>query len=106
MTASNIQILVVFIPENFLEVVKQALFKAGAGEFPNYSHCSFEQKGIGQFMPSDNANPFLGKANKVEQVAEYRVEFFCQAKKINDIIQALQDAHPYEQPAYYILNTV
>lgn len=106
MMASDTQILVVFIPEDFLEPVKQALFLAGAGEFPNYSQCCFEQKGVGQFMPNDNANPFLGKLNKVERVTEYRVEFFCQAQKVQAIIQALLTHHPYEQPAYYLLDTV
>ena len=41
--------LIVFIPENAKERVKDALFEAGAGRLGAYSRCSWECLGVGQF---------------------------------------------------------
>ena len=35
-----------------------------------------------------------------KKVAEYKVETVCENDKIQDVIRALKEAHPYETPAY------
>lgn len=94
--------LVVFVPEDHTETVKQALFAAGAGRFRNYESCSWQTAGFGQFRPLESADPFIGTAGAVERVAEYRVEMICEDHLIRAALEALVAAHPYEEPAYEV----
>lgn len=91
--------LVFFVPESHLESVKTAVFNAGAGAIGNYDQCCWQTLGIGQFRPLTGSNPFVGEANKLEQVAEYRVEMVCEDSRIKAAVAALRLAHPYEEPA-------
>lgn len=90
------------VPETHLERVKQAIFEAGAGSIGHYSHCAWQTLGQGQFMPLVGSNAYIGGINKIEQVAEYKVETICDDTKINDVITALKHAHPYEVPSYQV----
>ena len=98
--------LTVFIPEEALEKVKAALFAAGAGTIGNYEQCCWQVKGEGQFMPMAGSNPHLGSQNKLEKVAEWRVEMVVKTSMIAEVIKALKQAHPYETPAYDVLEVL
>ena len=89
-----------YVPESHLELVKAALFAAGAGRIGDYDSCCWQVPGQGQFRPLAGSDPFLGRQGEVEQVAEYRVELVCEAHSIKAAVQALLDAHPYEEPAW------
>lgn len=96
--------LIIFnVPESHLEAVKSAIFEAGAGKVENYSHCLWECRGEGQFMPLSGSNAYVGRINQLEKVSEYRVETICDEAKIADVITALKCAHPYEVPSYQVL---
>lgn len=92
-----------YVPENDAERVKLAMFGAGAGKIGNYSHCSFESKGLGQFLPLDGARPAIGKVGDIEQVIELKVEMVCAPEFIKEAIVALKSSHPYETPAYNVI---
>ncbi len=96
-------LLVVYVPEESLENVKSAVFTAGAGKIGNYSNCSWQVKGNGQFKPEIGSSPFLGEVNKLEKVDEYRLELVCLDRDIKNIVQAMIKAHPYETPAYHLV---
>lgn len=98
--------LTVFIPEEALENVKAALFAAGAGTIGNYEQCCWQVKGEGQFMPMAGSNPHLGSQDKLEKVAEWRVEMVVKTSMIAEVIKALKQAHPYEAPAYDVLEVL
>ena len=91
-----------FVPKTHLEIVKNAIFEAGAGAIGNYSNCSWEILGEGQFTPFNGSNAFIGEINKLEKVAEYKVETICENEHIHQVILALKKAHPYETPAYEV----
>jgi len=95
--------LFVFIPVDSKEIVKEALFSAGAGQLGNYSKCSFEVLGKGQFQPNLKANPSLGSANELELVDEVKLEVLVPRKRLKATIAAMIEAHPYEEPAYEVL---
>ena len=97
--------LTVFIPDEALDEVKNALFEAGAGQIGNYSHCCWQIKGQGQFKPTAGSNPYLGEQNQLEQVIEWRVEMVVTKERIKPVITALKQAHPYETPAYDVIKT-
>ena len=60
---STIKKLTTYVPTDSLEDVKNALFKAGAGEIGNYSECSFSVEGNGSYRANENANPFEESMN-------------------------------------------
>lgn len=92
--------LVLFVPESHVEVVKAALFAVGAGQLGHYDQCCWQVLGEGQFRPLPGANPFIGRPGQVSRVPEYRVEMLCNDDCITKAIQALREAHPYEEPAF------
>ncbi|KHJ38327.1 putative GTP cyclohydrolase 1 type 2 [Pedobacter glucosidilyticus] len=92
--------LVVFVPTQHKEQVKEALFTAGAGSIGNYTECSFEQAGQGNYKANESANPFLGEKNKRHTEEEYRLEVLIPAHLEHKIVAAMLQAHPYEEVAY------
>jgi dinuclear metal center YbgI/SA1388 family protein len=94
--------LVVYVPTEQCKRVKEALGNAGAGAIGNYSHCLFSTSGIGQFLPEENANPYIGDKGKLEQVNEERIETLFPDYLEKKVVQAMIKAHPYEEVAYDI----
>jgi dinuclear metal center YbgI/SA1388 family protein len=94
--------LVVFCPVSHVEKVRAAIFEAGAGVIGNYDCCSFNIEGKGSFRANEKADPFVGKANEVHFEDEVRIEtilpFYIQGK----VLDAMIEAHPYEEVAYDI----
>ncbi len=96
--------LITFVPVNDTAKVLYALHQAGAGHIGDYQNCSFQVTGTGSFQPIDGANPTIGEINKQEFVEENRVEVILPAYLENKIIQALLQAHPYEEVAYDLIS--
>ena len=94
--------LIFYVPSTHLEKVKEALFIAGAGRYNNYDKCCWQIEGKGQFRPLDASKPFIGQANELEQINEYRVEMIIKDEFVKAVVTALKDAHPYEEPAYSV----
>ncbi len=91
-----------YVPADYLEIVKQALFEKGAGRTSLYDQCCWQVLGEGQFRPLSGSQPFIGYQEQVEKIAEYKVEMFCQEELIADVEKELLKIHPYQQPAYEI----
>lgn len=92
--------LVVFVPETHADEVREIMGKAGAGQVGDYKHCTFSIKGIGRYIPLSTAHPYIGKAGKLEQVLEERIETVCYKKNLPKIIKAIKTVHPYEEIAF------
>lgn len=95
-----------YVPQSHLDIVKQAVFSAGAGRIGNYDHCCWQVAGQGQFRPLDGSNPAIGQLQQLETLVEYRVETICEETCIHDVVAALKTAHPYEEPAYDVVQLV
>ncbi len=91
--------IVIFVPETHTDIVREAMGKAGAGKIGNYSYCSFSSKGVGRFKPEDGANPHIGEVGKFEEVAEERIETVCSREKLQEVISAIKEVHPYDEVA-------
>lgn len=98
----NLLQLSVYVPENYTEKVKTALFQAGAGNIGFYDECSFSINGEGSFRALEGANPFIGKKGEREIAQETMISVIFEAYKKNQIIKAMKSAHPYEEVAYQI----
>ena len=98
--------IAVFVPEEAVEHVRNAMAEAGAGMIGQYTHCSFRTPGIGSFVPLPTARPYIGSADKLEEVEEYRLEMICAASWAGSVIAAMLETHPYDEVAYdvYELN--
>jgi hypothetical protein len=94
--------LVVFVPREALDAVRDALFSAGAGRIGNYEHCSWYTEGTGTFLGGEGSSPSVGRAGREERVAELRLETVFPAERQADVLAALRGAHPYEEPAFDI----
>ncbi len=91
--------IVVYVPEDHAEKLREAMGNAGAGKIGNYSHCTFTIKGTGRFKPEEGANPATGEIGKPEVVQEDRIETVCSGEKLQDVLAAIRENHPYEEPA-------
>ena len=92
--------LVWFVPEEALDVTRDAVFEAGGGRIGEYERCSWYASGTGTFLGGPGTRPTLGESGREERVAELRVETVVPEGRIRDAIVALRLAHPYEEPAY------
>ncbi len=96
--------LVFFVPIVAKNKVLEAVFQAGAGQIGEYSDCAFSSEGLGQFTPSENANPSLGQRGQAHVEPELRVEVILPVHLSSKVLAALKAAHPYEEVAYYLSN--
>jgi hypothetical protein len=92
--------LVVFVPPEALDAVRDAVFAAGAGRIGEYERCSWHTQGTGTFRALPGASPTVGEVGADEAVAELRLETVFPAERHEDVVAALRAAHPYEEPAF------
>ena len=92
--------LIVFVPKEALAKVRDALFEAGAGRIGNYERCSWYTAGTGTFLGGKGSAPDVCEAGREERVGEYRLETVFPAERQEEVIAALRNAHPYEEPAF------
>ena len=90
----------VFVPEEALDKVRDALFEAGAGRIGAYERCSWYTAGTGTFLGGVETDPALGERGREEHVPELRVETVVPGELVEDALEALRAAHPYEEPAF------
>jgi hypothetical protein len=97
--------LVVFVPREALDTVREALFAAGAGRIGDYERCSWYTEGTGTFLGGESTSPNVGKPGREERVAELRLETVYPAEREVEVVKALREAHPYEEPVFdlYVL---
>ncbi|SDE47328.1 Nif3-like dinuclear metal center hexameric protein [Riemerella columbipharyngis] len=94
--------LVVYVPNDHLEVLKEALFQAGAGNIGFYDECSYALGGNGTFRPKKGANPYCGTIGERETTEESALSVIFEDYKLPAVIEAMKSAHPYEEVAYHI----
>jgi hypothetical protein len=92
--------LVVFVPREALDTVREALFAAGAGRIGDYERCSWYTDGTGTFLGGESTSPSVGQSGREERVAELRLEMVYPPERELDVVRALREAHPYEEPAF------
>jgi hypothetical protein len=91
--------IVVYVPSENADAVRDAIAGAGGGKLGKYTHCTFTTKGVGRFKPEEGANPHIGKVGELEPVEEERIEVTCASKVIGNVIAAIKRTHPYEEVA-------
>lgn len=95
--------IIVTVPVQNVNEVRNAICNEGAGIIGNYTHCSMTTKCIGTFIPNNNANPYIGEKNKLEFVEEEKLEVVCDINIVKKVLKKLREAHPYEEPGIDII---
>lgn len=95
--------IVVMVPVDAAESVVDALAAAGAGALGEYSRAAFTSTGEGTFVPGEAAHPAIGRPGVREVVVEARVEMVASRALRPRVVAALRAAHPYEEPAFDVL---
>ena len=95
--------LVVFVPSEALDRVRDALFAAGAGRIGDYERCCWYTEGTGTFLARDGADPAIGEVGREERVREYRLETVYPDEAHAAVVAALRRVHPYEEPAFDVV---
>src|SRR3982750_4182855 len=98
--------LVVFVPTDALDAVRDAVFEAGAGRIGAYERCSWYSEGTGTFVGGEGTSPTVGERGREERVREVRLETVFPADLHEHVISALRRAHPYEEPAFDVYELV
>lgn len=98
--------LVVFVPTEALDAVRDALFGAGAGRIGKYERCSWYAPGTGTFLAGEGASPAIGEPGHEEHVPELRLETVYPVEREGEVLAALRGAHPYEEPAFDLYSLV
>ena len=98
--------LVVYVPADAAAPLRAAIAEAGAGAIGDYDHCTFTTPGQGRFRPLQGAAPTVGTIGTVEVVDEHRIECVLPRRARSSVVAALKAAHPYEMPAFDVLEMV
>jgi hypothetical protein len=92
--------LVVFVPREALDPLREALFAAGAGRIGDYERCSWYTEGTGTFLGGAGSSPSVGQPGREQRLAELRLETVYPEEREAEVVAALRRAHPYEEPAF------
>lgn len=95
--------IVVFIPTGYENKVMSAMCGSGAGKLGSYDGCGFLSGGEGRFKPGDSSKPFIGTAGEEVRTKEIKLEMIVPKNKTCAVVNAMKKAHPYELPAYDII---
>jgi dinuclear metal center YbgI/SA1388 family protein len=95
--------LYTYVPLKAADLLKNALFAAGAGTIGNYSECSFSVSGTGTFKGNELSQPVVGKKNFRSTEPEQKIEFLFPAWLEPAVLKTLKENHPYEEVAYEII---
>lgn len=98
--------LTVFVPRAGVDPLLDALTAAGAGRIGDYDRASFRSDGIGTFRPLPGARPAVGAVGEQERVEETRLELAVPRAARRDVLAALRAAHPYEEPAFALVEQI
>ena len=88
------------MPEDALHSTRDAVFAAGAGRIGDYERCSWYTRGTGTFLAQEGADPAIGRVGEEEHVPECRVELVVPEERVQSVVAALREAHPYEEVAF------
>ncbi len=95
--------LEVFVPEEYVDEVRQALAQEGAGVIGSYTQCSSAYPVHGTWQPGQGARPFEGVVGELQRGKEWKLEMVCEASLAGKAVAAVQKVHPYEEPVIYVL---
>lgn len=99
-TGTTNYIIVVYCPIEDAEKIMQSAWNAGAGKKGNYYNCANKQNSEGYYKAAKNAKPYKDSGVK-GYIAETCLQFCCEGFRLNEVLDAIRQNHPYETPLIY-----
>lgn len=93
----------VYIPESYVERLRDALHLVHAGQIGNYDHCLSITNVRGYWRPLEGAVPFQGRINEIAEGTECKVEVRCERAYVSDALTVIRQIHPYDEPLINII---
>jgi hypothetical protein len=103
MTQFSYAKLEIFIPEEYVDSLRDALNSVGVGRIGNYDHCIAVSRVQGYWRPLPGAEPYQGEIGEVESGEECKVEVSCRFENLDAALQVIGQVHPYDKPLINIL---
>ncbi len=95
--------LTTYVPKGEAELLRNALFRVGAGHIGNYHNCSFNVEGIGTFKGNEKSNPTKGQKGETHFEAEVQVSLTFEKDLEQEVLDTLFRTHSYEEVAYELV---
>jgi hypothetical protein len=93
----------IYVPQDYVIPLRDALSAVGAGHIGNYDHCVSVTQVTGYWRPLENARPFQGKIGEICEGSECKIEIRCQKEFIAGAVKVIRQIHPYEEPVINII---
>lgn len=95
--------LEIFVPASHFSAVQTALAESDAGHIGAYDQCLSYSPVTSFWRPLAGTHPYLGTENTLCQTEEFKVEVTCRTEQVEEIMQAVKAAHPYEEPVINVI---
>ena len=95
--------LEIFVPVSHFSAVQTALAESDAGHIGAYDQCLSYSPVTSFWRPLAGTHPYLGAENTLCQAEEFKVEVTCRTEQVDEIIQSVKAAHPYEEPVINVI---
>lgn len=95
--------LEIFCPAECVDELIEVLASVHAGEVGLYDHCTSITTVQGTYRPLEGAKPAVGEVGKLFLGSECKIEVYCREENLVEAIQAVREAHPYEEPVINVI---
>lgn len=93
-------------PPEMPKTSRRPFSKRERGKLGNYDRACWQVTGRGEFRPLEGSSPALGSIGELHEVEEIRVEILLEEERAGDVIAALKEVHPYEEPAWDLVRII
>lgn len=95
-----------FIPEQYIETLRDELHRVNVGRIGNYDHCLSITTVRGYWRPLAGSSPYEGEIGQISEGTECKVEVNCQTAHVDAALEVIRRIHPYDEPLINIIPLV
>ena len=88
----------VYLPFEAIDTIRDAIKEAGGGRIGNYAGCMSWWQVHSAWTTLEGANPYNGTIGEETEEDEYILQCRVDNGHIYDVIHAIKQVHPYEEP--------
>lgn len=93
----------VYLPEESIVPLREALNKLGILTYGNYDHVLSYTCTKGYWRPLKGSKPVAGTMNKVAYGQECKLEFRSPFEAIEEVKQVIRHHHPYDEAVVHVI---
>lgn len=95
--------LEIYVPEEYIEPVRDALTHIGACRVGNYDHVMAFHCSRGSWRPLPGSSPFNGKTGEICFGTEMKMGVRCPVEIVETAVREVKKIHPYEEPVINVI---